>query len=150
MGAVEIARKRSPWVLHFDTGSCNGCDLEIWALLTPRYDIERFGMLNEANPKHADVLLITGPVTKRCEDRLKNLYVQMPGPKVVIACGNCASTGAPFHDCYNTCGGVDHVIPVDVYVPGCAARPEALIDGVVLALGILEKRSRAGQKEEGK
>lgn len=140
MGLVQGARKRSPWILHFDTGSCNGCDLEVWALLTPRFDVERFGAVNKANPKHADILLITGPVTKKCEDRLRNLYEQTSGPKLVVACGDCASTGAPFHNCYNVCGGVDKVIPVDVYVPGCAARPEALIDGLVLALSLWEKK----------
>jgi len=128
------SRVKSPWILHFDTGSCNGCDIETWALLTPRYDLERFGVLNEANPKHADVLLVTGPVTKKVEDRLRNLYAQMPEPRVVIAVGNCASTGSPFDDCYNVNGGIDRVLPVDVYIPGCAARPEAIIDGIVLGL----------------
>lgn len=134
MSRRSRSRPRSPWILHFDTGSCNGCDLEVWALLTPRYDVERFGMVNKANPKHADILLITGPVTKKCEARLRALYDQTPAPKLVVACGNCASTGAPFQDAYNHCHGVDSVIPVDVYVPGCACRPEALIDAVVLAI----------------
>lgn len=143
MGLLDRIGARSPWILHFDTGSCNGCDLEVWALLTPRYDVERFGGVNKANPKQADILLITGPVTKKCEDRLRNLYEQVPEPKLVMACGNCASTGAPFHNCYNVCQGVDKVIPVDVYVPGCAARPEALIDGFVKALSLWEERSKA-------
>lgn len=140
-------RARSPWIMHFDTGSCNGCDLEIWALLTPRYDIERFGAINRANPKQADILLITGPVTKKCEDRLRNLYEQTPEPKLVIACGDCASTGAPFHNCYNVNGGVDKVIPVDVYVPGCACRPEALIDALVLGLSKWREKAAAADKE---
>ncbi len=134
MALKERMRMKSPWILHFDTGSCNGCDLEVWALLTPKYDVERFGMLNKANPKHADILLLTGPATKKTEDRLMTLYNQTPGPKVVVACGNCATNGVPFFDCYNVEGGVDRVIPVDVYVPGCACRPEAIIDGVVLAI----------------
>jgi ech hydrogenase subunit C len=91
-------------------------------------------MLNKANPKHADILLITGPVTKKCEERLRILYEQTPGPKLVIACGDCASTGAPFTDAYNHNHGVNNVIPVDVFVPGCACRPEALIDAVVLGI----------------
>jgi len=90
--------------------------------------------VNKANPKHADILLLTGPVTKKTEDRLMTLYNQTPGPKVVVACGDCASNGVPFFDCYNVDGGIDRVIPVDVYVPGCACRPEAIIDGVVLAI----------------
>jgi len=148
MSIVEALRKRSPWILHFDTGSCNGCDLEVWALLTPRYDVERFGGLNRANPKHADILLITGPVTKRCEDRLRNLYEQTAEPKLVVACGDCASTGAPFHNCYNVNGGVDKVIPVDVYIPGCAARPEALIDGFVLALSMWDKKVEEAERRK--
>jgi len=80
------------------------------------------------------MLLVTGPVTKKVEDRLRNLYSQMPEPRVVIAVGNCASTGSPFDDCYNVNGGIDRVLPVDVYIPGCAARPEAIIDGIVLGL----------------
>jgi len=145
---LERVGRRSPWILHFDTGSCNGCDLEVWALLTPRYDVERFGGLNQGNPKQADILLITGPVTKKCADILRTLYEQTPEPKLVMACGNCASTGAPFHYCYNVCQGVDKVIPVDVYVPGCAARPEALIDGFALALSKWEEKARAFKEEE--
>ncbi len=144
---------RSPWILHFDSGSCNGCDIEIFATLTPRYDIERFGALNKGNPKHADVLVITGPVTNKTKERLLNLYAQIPKPKLVMAVGNCASSGKPFWpEAYNTLGGVDKVIPVDVYVPGCAARPEAIIDGLVLCLekleGVLEGRT-AGAPVEG-
>ncbi len=149
MGLLDRIGVRSPWILHFDTGSCNGCDLEVWALLTPRYDVERFGGVNRANPKQADILLITGPVTKKCEDRLRNLYEQVPEPKLVMACGNCASTGAPFHNCYNVCQGVDKVIPVDVYVPGCAARPEALIDGLIKALSMWEEKARAAREVKG-
>ncbi len=139
-----MSLKNSPWVMHFDTGSCNGCDMEIWALLTPYYDIERFGAINAGNPKHADVLLLTGPVNKKSASRLKNLYDQVPEPKVVIAVGDCASTGAPFQDCYNICGGISTVIPVDVFVQGCAARPEAIIDGFSKAIGILEEK-RSGR-----
>ena len=95
MSHPSVFSRKSPWILHFDTGSCNGCDLEIWALLTRRYDVERFGMVNKANPKHADILLITGPVTKKCEDRLRIPYNQTPEPKLAVACGgDCASTRA--------------------------------------------------------
>ena len=141
MRATDRSRVKSPWILHFDTGSCNGCDIETWALLTPRYDIERFGMLNKANPKHADILLVTGPVSMKVAPRLKNLYDQMPEPRLVIAVGNCACTGAPFEECYNVHGGVGKIIPVDVFIPGCAARPEAIIDGVVLGLKLWTQRA---------
>ncbi len=134
MGIIHTSRIKSPWIIHFDNSSCNGCDIEALACLTPLYDVERFGIVNMGNPKHADVLVITGPVNYRTARVLKNLYAQIPDPKMVIAVGTCACSGGVFHNCYNILGGVDKVVPVDVYVPGCAARPEAIIDGVVLAL----------------
>lgn len=139
MGMIDTSRLKSPWIMHFCNSSCNGCDIEVLACLTPLYDVERFGIVNMGNPKHADVLVVTGPVNKRTGRVLKNLYDQIPDPKMVIAVGACASTGGVFHNCYNIQGGVDTVVPVDVYVPGCAARPEAIIDGVVLALQKLAK-----------
>jgi ech hydrogenase subunit C len=131
---VTRTRMKSPWILHFDCGSCNGCDIEVLACLTPVYDIERFGMVNVGNPMHADILLVTGTVNHRNKKVLMNLYDQMPAPKVVIAIGACGLSGGIFRDAYNVVGGVDKVIPVDVYVPGCPAKPEAIIDGAVLAL----------------
>jgi ech hydrogenase subunit C len=133
---------KSPWILHYDGSSCNGCDIEVLACLTPMYDIERFGIINTGNPKHADVFLITGSINSQNIDIVKNLYAQMPDPKVVVAIGICACTGGVFAECYNVEGGVDKVIPVDVYVQGCAARPEAIIDGVVKGLGILESKHK--------
>jgi ech hydrogenase subunit C len=135
------ARLKSPWVLHYDCGSCNGCDIEILAALMPKFDAERFGIVNIGDPKQADILVVTGPANKRNHRVLKNLYDQMPEPKVVLAVGTCAATGGIFHNCPNTLGGVDKVIPVDVYVPGCAARPEQIVDGIVLALKKLEEKS---------
>ena len=149
MNGTEKARLKSPWITHINTGGCNGCDIEILACLTPKYDIERFGILNKGNPKHTDVLLVTGPVTKKYRHVLKNLYDQTPDPKVVIAVGTCACSGGVFKDLYNVEGGVDQVIPVDVYVPGCAAKPEAIIDGVVLALEKLKKLQEGTWKEVG-
>jgi ech hydrogenase subunit C len=135
------ARLKSPWVLHYDCGSCNGCDIEVLAALMPKFDAERFGIVNIGDPKQADILVVTGPANKRNHRVLKNLYDQMPEPKVVLAIGTCAATGGIFHNCPNTLGGVDKVIPVDVYVPGCAARPEQIVDGIVLALKKLEEKS---------
>ena len=132
--------KKSPWVIHYDGSSCNGCDIEVLASLTPMYDLERFGIINTGNPKHADVFLITGSINEQNIEVVKNIYNQMPEPKVVIAIGICATSGGVFRECYNIMGGVDKVLPVDVYVPGCAARPESIIDGVVKALDILEKK----------
>ena len=131
---MNHARKASPWLLHFDCGSCNGCDIETLACLTPLYDVERFGIINVGNPRHADLLVVTGTVNQRNAEVLRNLYEQMPDPKAVVAVGACGLSGGVFRKAYNVVGGVDKVIPVDVYVPGCPAKPEAIIDGVVLAL----------------
>ncbi len=139
MDIFTKSRIKSPWITHFDCGSCNGCDIEILAALTPMYDIERFGIVNMGNPKHSDILLVTGAANHRNYRVLKNIYDQMPVPRLVMAVGTCASTGGVFHNCTNILGGVDKVIPVDVYIPGCAVRPEAIIDGVVLALKKLEE-----------
>lgn len=131
---------KSPWILHYDASSCNGCDIEVLACLTPMYDAERLGIINTGNPKHADIFVVTGSVNEQNIDVIKNLYSQMPDPKVVVAVGICAATGGIFRDCYNVQGGIDQVIPVDVYVPGCAARPEAIIDGILEAVKILEEK----------
>lgn len=139
---------KSPWILHYAATSCNGCDIEVLACLTPLYDVERFGIVNTGNPKHADILLITGSVNEQNVEVVKSLYAQMPDPKVVVAIGICATSGGIFRECYNVLGGVDKVIPVDVYVPACAARPEAIIDGVVKALGILEQKATAMKTEK--
>ncbi len=132
--------KESPWIIHYDASSCNGCDIEVLACLTPLFDVERLGVINTGNPKHADIFLVTGAVNEQCRLVICNIYRQMPEPKVVVAVGACASSGGIFRQCYNVSGGVDSIIPVDVYVPGCAARPEAIIDGVVVALGILQRK----------
>lgn len=131
---------KSPWILHYDATSCNGCDIEVLACLTPMYDVERFGIINTGNPKHADIFVITGSVNEQNREVVRNLYEQMPNPKAVVAVGICATSGGVFRECYNVAGGIDKVIPVDVYVPGCAARPESIIDGIVMALGILERK----------
>ena len=134
--------RKSPWIIHYDASSCNGCDIEVIACLTPMYDVERFGMMNTGNPKHSDILLITGSINEQNVEVVKNIYGQMPDPKVVVAIGICATSGGVFRECYNVMGGVDKVLPVDVYVPGCAARPESIIDGVLKALAILEKKRK--------
>ena len=141
---------KSPWLMHYDASSCNGCDIEVLACLTPVYDVERFGIINTGDPKQADIFLVTGAVNDQNKEVVKQLYDQMPEPKVVVAVGICACSGGIFKDCYNILGGVDQIIPVDVYVPGCAARPEAIIDGVVKGLDVLEqKRLKLQQEKEG-
>ncbi len=134
MGLVDLVRKQSPWICHFNTGGCNACDIEIVAALTPRFDVERFGILLKGSPRHADVLVVTGPVTRQCRARLIRIYEQMAEPKFVIAVGVCACSGGVYWGCYNVKGGVDTTIPVDVYVGGCPPRPSEIIDGVVMLL----------------
>ncbi len=143
-----MSLKKSPWLLHYDGSSCNGCDIEVLACLTPLYDAERFGVINTGNPRHADLLLLTGSINHQNEEVVRNLYAQMPEPKVVLAVGICATSGGVFADCYNVKGGADKVLPVDVYVPGCAARPEAIIDGIVRALGVLEQKRAAAEAKK--
>jgi len=137
---------RSPWVIHYKGSSCNGCDIEVLACLTPLYDLERFGIINTGNPKHADILLVTGGVNAQGLSVLKQIYEQMPNPKAVVAVGICATSGGIFADCYNIIGGADKAVPVDVYVPGCAARPEAIIDGVIKAAHMLDEKYKQSKK----
>jgi Ni,Fe-hydrogenase III small subunit len=139
--------KKSPWILHYNAGSCNGCDIEILACLNPKFDIERFGALNKGNPKQSDILLITGPVTMRSRRRVVNLYNQMVEPKAVVAVGSCACTGGVFSGMYNVEDGIDKYIPVDVYVAGCAVTPEYIIDGLVKACEILEQKELNNDKK---
>src|SRR5512133_3337363 len=134
------ARLNSIWAIHFNSGSCNGCDIEILATLTPRYDVERFGIKLQGSPRNADVLVCTGPVSLQSRDRLRRVYEQMPDPKFVVAVGTCAVSGGAFQGCYNVVGHVDEVIPVNVYIPGCPPRPEAIIDGVVKLLQSLQAK----------
>ena len=134
---VNWARQKSPWILHFNTGACNGCDIEVLALLTPRYDVERFGALLKPSPRQADVLMVTGAVTRQCAPRLKTIYKQMPSPKFVIAIGACACSGGIFHDSYGILKPLDEVIPVDVYVAGCPPKPEAMLEAITKMLGTM-------------
>jgi NADH-quinone oxidoreductase B subunit len=134
---VRWSRKKSPWILHLNSGACNACDIEVVAALTPRFDVERLGVLLKATPRHADVIISTGPVTRQIKDRIIRIYEQTPDPKFVIAVGSCAMSGCVYRGAYNIMGGLDQVIPVNVYVPGCPARPDAILDGVVKLLGKL-------------
>ncbi|AEM73156.1 NADH-quinone oxidoreductase subunit B family protein [Caldicellulosiruptor acetigenus] len=142
------ALKKSPWIVHYDCNSCNGCDIEILATLTPVYDVERFGIINVGNPKHADILVVSGSVNHRNARVLKTIYEQMPHPKAVVAIGACACSGGIFKECYNTLGGADTVVPVDVYVPGCAPRPEAIMEGILKAAQLLEEKKKNMKKGE--
>jgi membrane-bound hydrogenase subunit mbhJ len=150
-GKLERIRRlgRSPWVFHVNTGGCNGCDIEIIDTLTPYFDAERFGVKRVSSPKHADILLVTGPVTRQSAATLRNAFDAAPDPKLVVAIGSCACGGGIFHDSFTVVSGVDKAVPVDVYVPGCPPKPEALIHGLLLGLGKAEQKiSRREESDE--
>jgi len=131
---------RSLAIREVDAGSCNGCELEIVALNNPVHDIERFGIQFVASPRHADMLLVTGPVTRNMELALLKTHRAMAEPKVVVAVGACGISGGIFGENYASLGRVDKVLPVDVYIPGCPPRPQALLHGILLAVGRLAER----------
>jgi Ni,Fe-hydrogenase III small subunit/NAD-dependent dihydropyrimidine dehydrogenase PreA subunit len=132
---------RSLHVRQVDAGSCNGCELEISATTNPLYDLERFGVHLVASPRHADVLLVTGPVTRNMEIALQKTYEATPEPRIVVAVGACGCSGGIFGEgTYAAVGGVDRVLPVDVYIPGCPPRPQAILNGLLVAMGLREAR----------
>ena len=131
---VHWSRVKSPWVLHLNTGACNACDIEILAALMPRFDLERFGIQLKGTPRHADVILCTGAITRQNKNRIVRIFEQVPEPKFVVAVGACAMSGCVYRGSYNMMGGIDQVLPVHAYIPGCPIRPDALIDGVVKLL----------------
>jgi Ni,Fe-hydrogenase III small subunit len=139
----ELCKKvftRSIWVYHANSGGCNGCDIEVLNVLTPYYDAERFGIRLVGSPRHADVMLCQGPASRPTAKALRRAYEAMPAPKLVFAIGSCACGGGIWYDSYNIIGPVEKVIPVDFYIPGCPPRPEAILYGVAVALGLVEKR----------
>jgi Ni,Fe-hydrogenase III small subunit len=138
------------WVYHVNTGACNGCDIEVIDVLTPYYDAERFGIKLVGSPRHADVLLVSGPVTRAVVDSLKRVYEATPDPKLVFAIGSCSIDGNIFHDSYHVVGGLDKVIPVNLYIPGCPPRPEAILYGVAQALGLAPKKVQSIRLVEDK
>jgi membrane-bound hydrogenase subunit mbhJ len=131
------ALTKSPWVYHLSTGSCNNCDIEILDCLTPRFDLERFGVQLVGSPRHADALLVTGNMTLKCIPRALEVYEQMPKPGVVIAIGTCSLGHGIFEGSYTCPKTVDEVLPVDIYIPGCPPKPEAIMAGVVKLLNKL-------------
>ncbi|MBI2838217.1 MAG: NADH-quinone oxidoreductase subunit NuoB [Acidobacteria bacterium] len=140
--SAEIHRVlgRSLHLRHLDAGSCNACDWELSALLNPVYDVRRLGIDFVASPRHADGVVVTGPVTRNLETAVRRTVEAVPDPRVVIAVGACAASGGIFGEGYASAGGVDRVLPVDVYIPGCPPRPEAIIFGILVAVGRLSAR----------
>ena len=134
---VRSARRRSPWLFHLNAGSCNGCDIELVTCLTPRYDVEQLGIRLEGSPRHADIVVVSGPVTRTTRAALETVYAQVPDPKVVVALGSCPASCNVFAGSPVVEGPLDDIIPVDVFVPGCPPRPDAIIAGVAEAIAIL-------------
>jgi NADH-quinone oxidoreductase B subunit len=131
---------RSLAIREVDAGSCNGCEVEVNALTNAIYDIERFGLHIVASPRHADMLLVTGPVTRNMEHALLQAYNATPSPKMVVAMGACACSGGIFRDSYAVLNGVASVLPVDVYIPGCPPRPESIIQGIMVAIDKMKEK----------
>lgn len=134
---IRTARRRSAWLFHANAGSCNGCDIELVTCLTPRYDVEQLGIRLEASPRHADVIVVSGPVTRTACEALQTVYAQVPDPKVVVALGSCPASCNVFAGSPTIVGPLDRIMPVDVFVPGCPPRPEAIIAGIAEAIAIL-------------
>ncbi len=148
-GLLSISRRKSPWLYCLNAGSCNGCDIEIAACLNPRYDPEQVGMLRQGSPKHADILLVTGPLTLRTHHALVDIFAQIPSPRAVVAIGSCPASGNVFVNSPAVLGALAQVIPVDVYVPGCPPRPQAILQGCLQAAGLLAEGKTHDQQTNG-
>lgn len=141
---ARYARRRSPWLFHLNSGGCNGCDIEYVACLSPRYDVEQLGMLQQGSPRHADILVVTGPITRTTAQATQIVYAQVPDPKVVVAVGSCPASCNVFAGSPVVLGPLDRMLPVDVYVPGCPPRPDAIIAGIAEAVAILADKKPDG------
>jgi len=146
---IARSRMKSPWLVHFDCGGCNGCDIEILDALTPRHSAERFGVINVGDPRQGDILLVTGPANRRNAHVLRTVYDQMSEPKAVVAVGSCAAHGGIFRGAPNILGGVGDIVPVDVYVSSCPPTPEKILAGVIAAIPLLAERRAAREPSGG-
>lgn len=140
MSIIDKGVEKSPWIYHLNTGSCNGCDIELLALLGPRYDVERFGVKLSGTPKHADIVVVTGPVTTQSRDRMLRVLSQIPEPKVVMSIGTCPISCNVFKGSYSVDGPLDKWTKVDVAVGGCSPKPEAIMEGLLEAVKILKEK----------
>ncbi len=148
-GLLRISRRKSPWIYCLNAGSCNGCDIEIAASLSPRYDPEQIGTLRQGSPKHADILLVTGPLTLRTQEALRDIWAQIPRPRAVMAIGSCPASGNVFGGSPTVVGALAQVIPVDVYVPGCPPRPQSILLGCLQAARLLAEGRTWDQQAAG-
>ncbi|CBS90946.1 NADH-quinone oxidoreductase subunit B family protein [Azospirillum lipoferum] len=143
---ISIARRKSPWICRLNAGSCNGCDIEITPLLSPRYDAEQLGIELHGTPKHADIVLISGTLTLRSRKAILDIYDQVPSPKAVVALGSCPATGNVFAGSPLVLSeSLETIVPVDVWVPGCPPRPQAILDGIARAAKLLEDGATKSQ-----
>ena len=138
---MKGALTKSLLLFHVSAGSCNNCDIEILACFTPRFDVERFGIQLVASLRHADGLIITGAMNRKAVPLVKRLYQQAPKPCLVVACGICACSQHMFRDSYNVCEPLDKILPVDVYIPGCPPKPEAIIDGIAKLIAKVKNKA---------
>lgn len=146
---IADATAKSPWIYHINTGSCNGCDIELVAVLTPRYDAERFGFKLAGTPRHADIVVVSGPITSQSKDRLIRTLAQVPEPKCVVSIGSCPQSGNVFKGSYSIEGPLEKYVHVDVAIAGCTPKPEAVIEGLYKATQILKEKRLAMTKKEG-
>lgn len=140
---IDKGLQKSPWLFHVNTGSCNGCDIELVACITPRFDAERLGVKLAGTPKHADIVVVTGPITSQSKDRLVRTLQQVPEPRVIVSVGSCPRSGNVFKGSYSVEGPLDNFTPIDVSIAGCPPKPEAIIDGIAKAIEILGEKRRA-------
>lgn len=139
---IADSAAKSPWVYHINTGSCNGCDIELVAAVTPRFDAERFGVKLAGTPRHADIVVVTGPVTSQSKERLIRTLEQVPEPRVIVAMGSCPNSCNVSKNSYSVEGPLDKYCHVDVTVAGCAPKPEAVLAGIVQATEILKQKRK--------
>lgn len=145
---IADSTSRSPWIFHVNSGSCNGCDIELVAVLTPRFDAERFGFKLAGTPRHADIVVVTGPITSQSKDRLLRTLEQVPEPRCIVSMGSCPRSGNVFKGSYSIEGPLEKYVHVDVTIAGCAPKPEAVIEGLYKATQILkEKRLKMAKGE---
>ena len=140
---IDESAAKSPWIYHINAGSCNGCDIELVSVLTPRYDAERGGFKLTGTPRHADIVVVSGPVTLQTRDRVVRTIAQVPEPFVVVALGSCPRSGNVFKGGYSIAGPLDKYVHVDVSVAGCTPKPEAIIAGLAKAAEILKQKREA-------
>ena len=143
---IDDATAKSLWLYHVNAGSCNGCDIEIVAALTPRYDAERLGCKLCGSPRQADIILVSGPITLQSRDRLIRTLAQVPEPKAVVSIGSCPCSGNVFKGSYAICGPLDKYCHVDVSVAGCTPKPEAIVAGIAQAAEILLQKRKEMHK----